>query len=414
MDVDLSVPLLLGGSVAAGLFPGGVPDGLCLPGWLAGHPDEVRQIQRQFAAAGCGVLCAPTFGAGSAALARFGLEQEMEAINRALVAMTRQAAGDGIPVAGVLAPTGMELEPFGEASYTEVMDEFREQAAVLADAGADLLIAGAMGSIAEARAAAIALRRFHLPVIVTLRVDEEGQTADGGLAVNALIILQELGIAAFGLDCPQGPAALEPTLRAMTEYAKVPLLVCPAAVSWESESGATVPLSPEELARQLTPLIACGASLVSGTAGATPAHLEQAGEILRRITPAVIFDSNRPIERPDEMILADRNAHYHLYCDQIECSEPLHCSPDMCDEFLRLEEERIDVIVVELDTADEAREFAENAHFATLPVSLFSHDEMALRLALLLYTGKALVDSRSSIEEETLAKIARKYGAIIY
>ena len=63
---------------------------------------------------------------------------------------------------------------------------------------------------------------------------------------------------------------------------------------------------------------------------------------------------------------------------------------------------------------DDARDFALNAHMAKLPVCFLSHDEIALRLALLLYNGIAMVDSSSSIEPERLEKIAGKYGAVIY
>ncbi|WP_077532842.1 homocysteine S-methyltransferase family protein [Massiliimalia massiliensis] len=414
MDVDLSVPLLLDGATATNLCSSQIPETLCVPKWLAEHPDQVIALQREFISAGSNVLYAPTFGANAGSLSSYGLEHETEVLNRRLVRLCKEAAGEKALVAGVLSPTGLELEPFGEASYTEVMDLFREQASILIEEGVDLLVVETMVSIPEARAAAIALRKFGKPIIITMTVDEEGNTLDGGKAVNALIILQELGISAFGLNCSCGPAAMADVFRQMREYAKVPLVAKPAAVSFEEETGSLLPISPEEMAEQMKVLIQTGASLVGGCCGTTPEHLKRIGELLHICPPAVIFDADRAIEKEDELILADSKEHYHLYCDQIECSEPLYCSPDMCDDFLRLEEERIDVIVVEIETVEEARDFSQNAHFSTLPVSLLSHNEIALRLALLLYTGKALVDSRSSIEEETLSHIAQKYGAIIY
>ena len=86
----------------------------------------------------------------------------------------------------------------------------------------------------------------------------------------------------------------------------------------------------------------------------------------------------------------------------------------MTDELLELEGESVDVIVVEINTIDDAKDWACNAHMANLPVCFYSHDEISLRLALLLYNGRAMIDSRSSLEEEKLQKIAEKYGAVIY
>ena len=86
----------------------------------------------------------------------------------------------------------------------------------------------------------------------------------------------------------------------------------------------------------------------------------------------------------------------------------------MTDELLQLEEENYDVILVNVDSVDDARDFAQNAHMANLPICFSSHNDSALRLALLLYNGRAMVDSHSSIEPEELGKIAKKYGAVIY
>lgn len=414
MDVDLSVPLLLDGATATNLFSNSVPDNICIPKWITEHPDALQNLQQKFLSAGSKVLYAPTFGANSSALSKFGLEDQMESMNRTLVSLTKQVANDKTWVGGVLSPTGLELEPFGESTFTEVMRVFRDQAKVLLESDVDFFVVETMVSIAEARAAAIALRKLNKPVMITMTVDEEGNTLDGGKAVNALIILQELGIAAFGLNGSYGPAAMKDVFIQMAEYAKIPLVAKPSAVSFDEPTQSLTPISPDEMAQQMKQLIIAGASLVGGCCQTTPEHIKALGNVLTITPPPSIFNLDRPIEKEDEIILADSKQHYHLYSDQMDCSEPICCSADMCDDFLRLEEERYDVIVIQLDTVEEAREFSENAHFSTLPICFLTHDELTLRLALMLYTGKALIDSRSSIEEDTLKYIAQKYGAIIY
>ena len=51
---------------------------------------------------------------------------------------------------------------------------------------------------------------------------------------------------------------------------------------------------------------------------------------------------------------------------------------------------------------------------AELPVSFLSSDELALKTALLLYSGRAMVDTRSELDPKTLKQIAYKYGAVLY
>ena len=80
---------------------------------------------------------------------------------------------------------------------------------------------------------------------------------------------------------------------------------------------------------------------------------------------------------------------------------------DVCDESY-------DVLTVSINSPDDAIDFAKNMHMSTLPVSFLSDDEISLKMALMLYQGRAIVDTKSLIETEKLEKIAEKYGAVLY
>jgi methionine synthase I (cobalamin-dependent) len=413
MDVDLSVPILLDGATATNLLPDSWEEDLCVPKWILEHPDELQALQRQYLQAGCNILYAPTFGASSLQLAQYGLENELDFINRELIRLTKQTAGEDAAVAGVLSPTGLDLEPFGEASFTELLHLFRQQASVLVDAGADLLVVETMTSIAEARAAAIALRRFHKPIFVTMTVDEDGNTLDGGSAVNALVILQELGISAFGLNCSCGPQAMLDIMCQLQIYAKIPLIAKPSACRFDEETEKLLPISPAEMGNAVRNLFDAGVTIVGGCCQTTPEHFTHISRAFSKYNFA-LSPKPQDMGNKGEIVLADTMQIYNLFCDQIECSEPIECSVDMADTLIRLESERIDVIRISVNSVDEAKLFAENAHLAGLPICLHSHDEISLRLALMLYTGRAMVDTDSGIEEEELRHIAQKYGAVLY
>ncbi len=414
MDVDLSAPLLLDGALETNLFGDRAPESVCVEQWILEHPEPFLKLVTEFRQMGSKVVHTPTAGASRPRLARFGLEEQVKEYNRKLVELTRKASGE-LLVAGRLSSTGLTLEPFGDTSFTEMIEIFREQASALVEAGIDLLSVEEISSISEARAAAIALKKFHKPVMITMDVDENGETIYGGSAVNALVILQELGIAAFGLNCCKGANKMRETIEQMKPYAKIPLIAKPSAYYFEEETEKLVELTPIELAVEMKELLSSGAQIVGGCCKTTPRHIEAIAVAIEEYKEEqeVPF-SNEPEEIIGDIILADTQQIYKLYCDQIEFSEPLTCTVDMTDELLQLEEESIDVILVQIDTAEDARDFALNAHMAKLPVCFLSHDELALGLALLLYNGIAMVDSSSSIEPERLEKIARKYGAVIY
>ena len=116
----------------------------------------------------------------------------------------------------------------------------------------------------------------------------------------------------------------------------------------------------------------------------------------------------------NDIWLTNEKTLFALDEDRIEFSAPIACSHDMSDDFFAAERDSFDVMLVSVETPDDALDFARNAPFAALPVCFQSEDPEALSRALFLYNGRAMVDSNSSIEESRLRKIADRYGAFVY
>jgi 5-methyltetrahydrofolate--homocysteine methyltransferase len=57
----------------------------------------------------------------------------------------------------------------------------------------------------------------------------------------------------------------------------------------------------------------------------------------------------------------------------------------MADELLAAEDDEFDVITIQIDTMEDAWNFAENCHMLHKPVSFLSDSEEALEMALLMY-----------------------------
>lgn len=290
---------------------------------------------------------------------------------------------------GVFHLPGMLVEPFGEISFTELIAAFVSQAEELAASSCDAAYLPGALSLAELRAARIACRKHKLAFLC--EVDGDGYAHP----LPALLTLQSMGAAAFGVRA--APDELPGLLELLEPYTHIPLFAC---------SGEA--LSPSEVSLLAASLHSRG---VSGFGGGFAASAEHRGVLAEMLSMASIPHST--VKEDTSLALADEDEVFFLAPDEIELTEPLSCSVDMADELLRADS-RANVIAVRVRTPDDARLFALNAHMASRPVMFFPDTEIALKTALLLYQGRALMDRHSGLEEDVLHRMTRRYGAIAY
>ena len=269
-------PVLLDGATGSNLMADGMPRGVCTEQWVLEHPEVLLDLQREYVAAGTQILYAPTFSANRHALKHFGLDKNVVEMNRALVALSREAAGGRALVAGDLTTTGVPLKPDGAMCPSELFDLYAEQIAAQAEAGADLIVAETLLGIDEAAVALDAAQSVcALPVLCSLTVQADGAAYFGGNCVEAVRTLLELGAAAVGVNCSFGPEHLSSLVKNMKAVAHVPLLVKPNAgmPAIAGDGTAVYPMGPEEFARHMRALHALGADLIGGCCGTTPVYI---------------------------------------------------------------------------------------------------------------------------------------------
>lgn len=408
MNIPLPLPILLDGATGSNLIARGLPSDVCVETWILENPDVIIGLQKEFIAAGSNIIYAPTFSANRAKLEHYDLGGKVVEYNTRLVALSKKAADGKAFVAGDISPTGEFIEPFGELSFSEMVDIFTEQAGALKDAGVDLFVIETMMSLAEARAAIIACKKFDLPIFITLTVDEHGRTLTGATALSGLVSLQGMGISAFGMNCSNGPDKMADIIKEIAPMAKIPLITKPNA-GQPNEDG-KYELTPEEMAKDIIPLLQNGVQILGGCCGSTPAHVAA----LKKALDGFDF-STVSIEKQDtHLLLANETQVFYLSADGIESSEPLSCSVDMADELLDLSDTNIDVITIEILSEDDAYQFSQNAHMARLPVMFKSDNADALKSALYMFHGRAMIDSSSDISQEELLEIASQYGSVVY
>ena len=145
--------LILDGATGSNLMASGMPRGICTETWVIDHKDVIQDLQRAYIQAGSQVIYAPTFGGNRMNLAKHGLTDRIEEINRTLVGYSRELAGNGVYVAGDITTSGSFITADGDYTYTEAFDMYQEQVRILADAGIDLIAAETMINIEETLAA---------------------------------------------------------------------------------------------------------------------------------------------------------------------------------------------------------------------------------------------------------------------
>jgi len=92
-------------------------------------------------------------------LGNFGLQDEVANFNTAGVALARNAAREGVFVAGAMGPLGLLRAPEGEIERDFAIGVFREQAEALLEPGSiDILMLETFSSLAELRLAVQAIR----------------------------------------------------------------------------------------------------------------------------------------------------------------------------------------------------------------------------------------------------------------
>lgn len=278
-------PIILDGATGSNLRKAGMPVGVCQAQWILEHPDVITELTRGYADAGSQIIYAPTFSAGRANLADFGLEDRMEEFTHRLVKLIRSAVGNRAYIAGDLTTTGRFLEPRGDMTYLELYDIYREQIRMLVDAGVDLLAIETMMALDETVVALEAAQSVcELPVICSLTLEADGQLLTGGSVLEAVETLQALGAAAVGLNCSVGPDQLESVVSAMKSVATVPIIAKPnAGMPVMDEFGqAHYSMDPVSFGKAMRKLIWRGARLIGGCCGTDPEYIRELAVALGR------------------------------------------------------------------------------------------------------------------------------------
>lgn len=426
--------IMLDGATGSNLMAAGMPAGACPEQWILDNPKAIVKLQREYIKAGTNILLAPTFTANRVKLAEYGLENELADINKRLVSLSKQAVScEGCRgyVAGDITMTGKQLYPIGDMELETLIDVYKEQAVALVDAGVDLFIVETMMSLAEARAALIAIREVcDLPVMVSMTFNQDGKTLFGSTPEASVVVLQSLGADAVGINCSTGPDEMIPLVRRMCRYAKVPVFAKPNNGMPELIDGETkYTMLPETFAGYGEQLVKMGVRAIGGCCGTTPKHIAALRKYVRNA-------ENTEEYSVKQSVLASESAVQDIELDGpfLVVGERINpTGKKRLQEELRAGGMEMVVSMAEEQTENGAkildvnmgmngidelvmmkRAIYEIIGVTDRPLCIDSSHVEVIEAALRIYPGRALINSISLEEKKCrpLMKLAAKYGAM--
>ncbi len=281
----------------------GVPvlDGAWSGSGALSHPETLREVHRDYVAAGAQVIIANTFSTHRHALETAGVGADFEAYNRRAVELAVEARTEAGEGAAEEAGADDVVVAAGISNWTWTgphpgLDELRrqsvEQAAVLAAAGAELLILEMMVDVERMRATLEGAATAGLPVWVGLTCG----SGDGHPVAGAGSRLRDgeplaEAVAALADHDVEVVAIMHTDVALVDECLDVVLPAWTGPVAVYAHSGAFVDnawvfsrvISPDEYLHYAQGWSARGVRLVGGCCGTGPEHVRALTSLLQGV-----------------------------------------------------------------------------------------------------------------------------------
>jgi methionine synthase I (cobalamin-dependent)/5,10-methylenetetrahydrofolate reductase len=286
---ELRKGLMLGdGALGTLFYHRGEPLQVCYDALNLRKPDVVRQAHQDYLDAGARLIETNTFGANCFKLEKFGLEDQVQAINETGARLAREVAhAQGAYAAGSVGP--LLANSAAALDDDQKIRAYQEQIRSLIRGGVDALFLETFSSLAELLLALRVAREIdRLPVIASLSFSDDGHTADGSRIGEAFSQLKAAGADVVGLNCHMGPGGIEKLLHEVSIQSGELVSAYPNAGRPQFYEGRYVyHPTPQYFADYLPKLVAQGARLIGGCCGTTPDTIRAMAQVAGNRTPVV-------------------------------------------------------------------------------------------------------------------------------
>ncbi|MCQ2515588.1 MAG: homocysteine S-methyltransferase family protein [Saccharofermentans sp.] len=393
------------------------------------NPELVYAIHKDYIDAGTNCIVTNTFGAD-----RFHIEdyEKLKANILAACDNARRAAKDGDHEVNVfydMAPTGKLLKPLGDLDFEDAVECFKEQVLIARD-HVDGFIIETMTDLYEVKAAILAVKEnTDKPLFCSVTFQENGKMLTGASPVQAVTLMEALGVDMIAINCSLGPKELEPVIMEMLSVATKPMLVQPNAglpvfVNGETSYNVTA----EEFSQYIEKFFEAGISAFGGCCGTTPEHIRLSYEKVKgrelKFKPA-----------PVATRVTGTTTYVEFKNRVVRCGERLNPTGkkkmklalqegrlyDIVDEGVLQVEAGADVLDVNVgvpgidETAVMTELILNLQEVIDVPLQIDSSNPETLEKACRLYNGIPLINSVNGKQEvmDNVFPIVKKYGGVV-
>ncbi len=279
--------LLADGATGTNLFNMGLMSGDAPEMWNVEEPAKITALYKGAADAGSDIFLTNSFGGNASRLKLHNAESRVNELNKAAAALGREIAdrsGRTIVVAGSVGPTGEIMSPMGSLTHEIAVEMFHEQAEGLKAGGADVLWVETISAAEELAAAAEAFALAGMPWCGTMSFDTAGRTMMGITSAEMVKRVTKIDHQplAYGANCGVGASDL---LRTVLGFAAVgsnlPIIAKGnAGIPKYHDGHIHYDGTPALMADYAVLARDCGATIIGGCCGTTPAHLTAMREAL--------------------------------------------------------------------------------------------------------------------------------------
>ncbi|MFC4811763.1 bifunctional homocysteine S-methyltransferase/methylenetetrahydrofolate reductase [Paenibacillus sp. GCM10023250] len=290
------------GAMGTYLYGMGFPVGVSYEEFNLLRPEVIADVHRRYYDAGARIIETNTFSANRMSLANYGLDAEVEAINRAGVRIAREAVGGDAYV--VAAVGSIRAGKRKNIAPSELEGLFRQQIGAQLAEGVDGVLLETFYDLEEAvLALRIVRERSDLPVICQFAVEKEGVTLDGKPIAAAFESLRLEGADVVGFNCRSGPNGILRAIDAIGGEPGLPLSVFPNAGIPDYVDGKYQYTStPDYFAESARKFADRGARVIGGCCGTTPEHIAAIAAALDGYAPRPVDPVDRLAAAPAERL----------------------------------------------------------------------------------------------------------------
>lgn len=252
------------------------------------NPELVREVHREYIAAGADIIETNSYGANRFRLAKFGLDNEVKKINIAAAQNGVYEARGGIYVAGSVGPLGVGIAPLGMVQQETAVSAFEEQIEALMEGGVDLIIFETFLNSTELELAVRAARNVSgdVPIVAQMSFGKDSITELGESAEKVAAFLDSLPVDVIGANCSVGPAPMLEAVTKMASISEKPISAMPNAGEPRLVEGRLIYMTtPEYLTTYAKRFIRSGVKIVGGCCGTTPKHIKQLRQTVKALSP---------------------------------------------------------------------------------------------------------------------------------